>query len=433
MGKGVGQLVMDGWTNLLTGMGILNRDKTRSTKYEYVRKMSQIELTNLFRGDGLAKRVINLVVREMIRKGFKIIGDTDGIVKKEYKRLNGDKYVAESERWARLYGGSLMVLWIDDGVEDMEEPLKEDNIKKIEMIKVFQRFRVDKTSDVERDPESDHFLEPNTYTITPISGASFRVHWTRVIEFDGMVIPDEYRARNAGWGDSVYESIFEWLRRLGSVYSGVENIVDDFVTGWLKINNLQDMIATGKEDLIKTRLQLLDMSKNIINTKLLDDNEEYTKVSSSVAGLPDLVDRFWDGLSSVTGIPVTLLRGTSPKGLQATGAADIRFFYDNIGSEQIERLYPQQRRLLTLIQKQQDSETKGKEIENWDIEYLPLWEQTEKEAAETRKSQAETDKMYIESGVLEADEVAISRFGGDEYSTDTHIDVESREKDEGEE
>jgi hypothetical protein len=40
---------------------------------------------------------------------------------------------------------------------------------------------------------------------------------------------------------------------------------------------------------------------------------------------------------------------------------------------------------------------------------------------------AETDAIYIDRGVLDPNEVAISRFGGDRWSMNTLIDVQARE------
>ena len=56
----------------------------------------------------------------------------------------------------------------------------------------------------------------------------------------------------------------------------------------------------------------------------------------------------------------------------------------------------------------------------------PMWQQTEKEMADSRNTQAKTDALYIEQGVLHPDEVASSRFQGIEYSYDTNLDPDLR-------
>ena len=70
----------------------------------------------------------------------------------------------------------------------------------------------------------------------------------------------------------------------------------------------------------------------------------------------------------------------------------------------------------------------GKQPENWSLQFIPLWQNTEEQDAVTRRTTAETDAIYIDRGVLTPDEVAISRFGGNKWSMNTEIDMESRER-----
>ena len=72
-----------------------------------------------------------------------------------------------------------------------------------------------------------------------------------------------------------------------------------------------------------------------------------------------------------------------------------------------------------MIQLSSNGSTNGKLDEDWKIEFNPLWQPTEAEVVETRNKQADTDMKYIQAGVLTPEEVAISRFGGDEYSSET--------------
>lgn len=413
---------LDGWVNMLTGLGMLSRDKTSNTSFVGQKTFQEPELADMYRCEGLAKRIVNLPVREMTRKGFKITGDPEGMVIAEMKRLKANELIPDLLRWSRVFGGAIAVLWIDDGRE-LEEELNENDIKSIEAIRVYDRYRVNRNAGIDNDIKSKTYGETLIYEITPISGSPFKVHRSRVIIDDGENIPDRLRNQNKGWGDSVYQAVYEKIRAYGSALKITENIIDDFILTILSIENLQDMIASGEdgENLIKTRLNLMDLSKNVINTILLDSKEQFTKQSSSVAGLSDLIDRFAQAVSSVTGIPITLLLGTSPKGLNATGESDITLWYDNIASTQIDELEPIIRRLSYLIMLAKNGPFKGKPLDKWDIVFNPLWEMSEKEQAELHKTQAEADERYINAGVLRPEEVAISRFGGGKYNIQTDL------------
>jgi hypothetical protein len=114
--------------------------------------------------------------------------------------------------------------------------------------------------------------------------------------------------------------------------------------------------------------------------------------------------------------------------MNATGASDIRLFYDYIKSLQSSYLRPRIERLLRIVMKSADGPTGGVEPEQWSFEFRPLWQMNDKETAELRKMVAETDAIYISNGVLTPEEVTQSRYGGDKWSMETVID-EDREED----
>ena len=49
----------------------------------------------------------------------------------------------------------------------------------------------------------------------------------------------------------------------------------------------------------------------------------------------------------------------------------------------------------------------------------------DKEKAEVRNKQAQTDQIYSDLGVLSPEVIAKARFGGDRYSLETNIDEDA--------
>src|SRR5690606_28504894 len=111
-----------------------------------------------------------------------------------------------------------------------------------------------------------------------------------------------------------------------------------------------------------------------------------------------------------------------------TGESDIRFFYDRISAAQELEIKPKIEHLVRLLLKSHDGPSKGKEPDKWSVEFSPLWQQSEKEIAETRKIVADTDKVYYDIGAVSAEDIARSRWKGDTYSPDMMIDFEERER-----
>ena len=183
----------------------------------------------------------------------------------------------------------------------------------------------------------------------------------------------------------------------------------------------------GDETVLK-RLNILNMTKSVMNTAIVDANEVYEKQTTNVSGIPEVLDRFMLALSAVTRIPVSLLFGRSHTGLNATGDNEVRNFYDAVKQEQEHKLRPCLEKLMRYIMLSKDGPFNGVEPENWSLQFIPLWQNTEEQEAIVRRTIAETDVMYINAGVLDPSEVAISRFGGNKWSRETEIDLQARER-----
>ncbi|MFC3227349.1 anti-CBASS protein Acb1 family protein [Marinibaculum pumilum] len=418
----------DGWANLLTRMGTRGDRMTRTSHSSTVRRLDRTELSAIYRSDGIGRRIIDIVAQEGTREWIEVEGDAEGELVYVLDQLKAKHHCRDLWRWARLYGGAVMVIGVDDGME-FDQPINTAAVRRVEFLRVYDRHRVTWTEqDLGRDPMRSTYGEPEVYTIQPYTiGTPYRVHADRVIVMQGAAIPEEERVRNQGWGDSELQPVYEALRTFGTGYSASANILTDFVQTVLSVKNLSELIAGGQDELVQKRLHLIDMSRSVLNTILLDADEQYAKQASSVAGLADLLDRFGGLLSGVTGIPQTKLLGRSPAGLNATGDADIRNFYDEIRDEQEDRLLPALNRLKDLIVASREGPWRGAEpADGLAITFRPLWQMTQEQEATYRLNVAQADKIYLETGVVDPSEVAISRFGGDAWSAETEIDAASR-------
>lgn len=413
---------VDGWENLLTGMGKVNQDKRMHTTFSAKNYMTEWELMDLYVDDGLTQKIVNKIVEESMKKGFEIEGDPENLVLSRLQEIKGMIEVERALKWDRLYGGTVTVIGIDDG-GDLETPVNEQNIRDIVFLRTYDRHRVSwTTADLYNDPKQQKYGQVQFYSIYPASGAigprgvaSFRVHESRCIVLDGIDIPEQARSLNSGWGSSSIQAVYEVLRSLGNVYGGLESIVDEFIFNTLSVENLADLMASGRESVVKARLELMDLSKHIINTILLDAKEKYEKHSSTVTGLPEIVDKFWEYLSAITGYPMRLLKGDQAEGLNNKGEGVSDDWYSIVSSYQSSKLQPVLERLAQLIFLSKRGKFKGVEPKDWKIKFVPLKQLSEKEDAEIKKINSETDKNYVDASVLDPAEVAMSRFGGDTY------------------
>lgn len=426
----------DGWQNFMTGLGTA-RDKRTHAKFggAMIWQGGQV-LDELYAGDDMIARIVDLPAQEMTREWIELsAGEEEAQTAKALMQrlddLDIQSATAEALTWARLHGGALMILGVDDGQEP-DQPLRTDSIRSFGWVSVVDRWDVT-VSKRYADPSGPRFGKPEVYQIRPTSeggGVSEQVlvHESRVIRFDGVQVPKRHMARLQGWGDSVVTRVYEVVRDFSQGYAGASAALADFSQAVVKLKGLAQMLASDQDKLVLKRIQLMDMARSIARLVPLDaENEDFQIITRTLTGMPDALDRLAQRLSAATGIPVTLLMGMSPAGLNATGASDIRLFYDLIKSMQERILRPRLGRLIELMLKSQDGPTSGVEPQNWSITFRALWQLTEKETAELRYITAQTDVLYLDRGTVDNAEIAVARFGGDRWSMETHIDLEGRE------
>jgi hypothetical protein len=152
----------DYWSNVLTGLGAPN-SRINSTSYAPASRLDQSILTNIYTSDGLGRRIVNILVDDALR-GF-IHAETSLLA--EMQRLQFKQKIIDSGSWARLYGGSILVAFIDDGNE-LDEPLNFKTIKKVVSLRSYDRYQVSwGIDDVSDDYYNEHYGMPILYTITP--------------------------------------------------------------------------------------------------------------------------------------------------------------------------------------------------------------------------------------------------------------------------
>jgi len=399
------QIHSDNWENSLTGLGQL-ADRSIKTKYSYSDILDDGTLTDMYMGGGLATRIVNIIADDMTRE-WVYIGDKDSrfVVEDAVRSLALEENINTALRWQRLYGGSLLIVGADDG-RTMDQPLNEKAIKSINYFRPVDSTCVDlSASQWEKNPLSPRFGKVNVFRIrynVYDTYVNMDIHYTRLIEFHNDPYPSgQYKmitTEQQYWGMPALQTVNESLRDLGGITQNTVNILYDFVSGVYTLKGLSQLLAQDADGKAKTaltkRFEAINMAKSAINAAILDEGETYTKNFTTVSGLPELIDRFMLQLSGSTGIPVTRLYGRSPAGLNATGEADIRNYYDIIEAQQRNRLYVQLMRCFQLI-----CIWKGLDFSNLNVTFNSLYQLTETEKTQIEKDEATTRQTVVNTQI----------------------------------
>jgi len=430
---------LDGWYNVMTGLGT-SRDK--ATRFQFQRNyISEMIAADLWKGSFLCAKAIEIVPKEMTRKGWSLTAqDADEVVAERVasastkaEELSLRSKIRQAKQYARAYGGSAIFIGAVDG-RRYDEPLDLARVRDVTSLVVLKPSELHPVSWY-RNIMSPRFGEPAMWRVHPhlmfgdgteateVVGQSFEAHESRFITFREGVTSREDVVSENGFGYSIFDRILDTIRTFETGYANISAILQDFAQGVLKLKGLANLMAQGDEAVVQARLQAFELQRSNLRSILLDaEGEDFERKSTSLTDYPATLDRFAQLVASAFDMPVTVLMGESPAGLSATGASDIRLFYDRVSSDQNDQLTPALEWVYKIL-----FAIGGGDPDHWKVSYEPLWQLTKLEEAQRRLAIAQTDQIYISNGVLLPEEVAISRFGSGEYSDHTEIDIELRE------
>lgn len=450
----------DAWQNMVSAIGDPTRDKRMGARFAADR-IVDLEAEDIWRGDDMAARAVEVIPDEIMRAGWEVVIKPDLRAKGE-KKADGRRRDSSSDvfpdeaveqavkeqieavadycdalEWEtkfgeamakeRGYGGGAILPGIRDGEKDLSRPLDFKRIQSVDWLDSLQPLELIPYQWY-LDPMGPNYGKPELYWMQRFSvgniGASQRIpiHESRLIIFPGVVVSPRQVREHWGWGDSILVRMQEVLRDFQQSWQGAALLMQDFSQMVMSIEGLADSFATGEQDLLIERMRMVDLGRSLTRSVIIDAKEKAERQTTPTTGLADLLDRFCTRLAAAAQIPVTLLMGQAPAGLNATGDADVRNFYDSVAAKRRRFLLPRLRRFLAMVFAAKRGPTGGAAPARWSIKFGALWQLTDVQQAEVRKTMADADGVYVDKGVLVPEEIAVSRFGGDEYSMDTHLD-----------
>jgi hypothetical protein len=217
---------------------------------------------------------------------------------------------------------------------------------------------------------------------------------------------------------SVLQTVQETLRDYDVSWGAVSNLLDEASIGVMKLQGLFKMLAEKDQTVAQARMASIAVSKSMIKMLFLDadGNESFERTEVSFASLPQLMQQINLRTAGAANLPATKLFGQEPAGMNATGESDIRQFYDDVAEYRTRNAVKLEKLMSWAL---------GKPIQlNWPS----LWEQTDKEQANTRLLNAQADKIWaVDIGCLNALDVAKSR--AEDGSFGLEVDLAEIEKD----
>lgn len=373
------------------------------------------------------RRPAEVYAREMTRKWIKLqaTGDEDKTeklkqIESEFKRLNVQKVFRTAIEQDGFFGRSQ--IFIDVGIEtdNNQDELKTDLIVSKEKIGKGALKRLTVVEPMWSYPNRYNANDPldvTYYKPTSWFVMGKEIHSSRLLTIITRQVPDILKPAYAFSGLSLLQMmkpyVDNWLRTRQSV----SDLIHSF-TVWTLKTNLSSILQGGAAQGLLARAQMFNNSRDNHGLNIVDkDTEDFMNVSASLGSLDKLQAQSQEQMAAPTGLPLIYLTGITPAGLNASSQDEIEVFQDTCAANQ-EIYTPALSTILNIVQLSLFGEIDPEIGFMWE----PLKVVSETEKANIRKTDAETDGLHVEMGVVSPQEVR-KRVANEEDSPYSGIDV----------
>lgn len=401
----------DSWALVGDGLGsVLARDRSRAAR-PYVEVLDYQTLLSLWRGDDMGARIAEQPPRDALRSEL-LIDVRDPEVSRTVRGKLDDLQLLprllEGLIQERVFGGAATLLVVDDG-RSLDLPIDLARVASVRAL-VHLEAQYLLPSRWDDDPLSPSFGKVLVWRTTPTGTGSIatEIHRDRLLVYPGIETTAQVRRERQGWGDSIFFRLWRTLQQWGAAVEGVGVLLGD-KSKILKMRGLAELLGANDRSVVESRASALFDLLSVYGIGIIDADESLERFEASLTGVPDTLDRLTSRLAAAAGIPVTVLLGEAPAGLNATGDSDVRNYYDRLAADRTAKIVPLVERVTKLVLLSKTGPTQGAEPPMWSASFAALWQPTPSEQADIESKEATTDKTLVESKIRTVDEVRAHR------------------------
>lgn len=431
----------DGYVNVLNRYGT-SKDASEHYQFEPEPTVSDDLLTMFYEGNGLFAKIIDTPAEESIKHGFTLEDISDQQIetfyREAYEELDGDEIFMTGIKWARLFGGSIAVMLINDG-RGIDEPLDWSNIQSIDDIRIYDRSLIqpDYSSMFSYDPRDPFRTRgsrlgmPEYYYVFSKYG-NFTVHESRCLVFQNGILPENCtNSVYQLWGMPEYIRIQRAIRDAELAHGAAPKMLDKSVQAIYKMKDLAATLATEQgEDAVLKRLQVIDLARGLLNSITIDsENEDYDFKQFQFSGVSEIIDKTCAHLSSLTNIPQAILFGQGAGGLSTTDDTSMENWYNYCERIQRRMVKSNLRYLLAIVFQAGVATGEIPDVPPIKVKFNPLWSLSESEQvdleqkrAQVQSTKSQTANTYVQMGAIDPSEVRKKLAASEEFDIENMLD-----------
>lgn len=397
----------DGLVNVVSGLGT-RRAKREHNTFQYDQFTNWAQLDAAYQSNWLARAIVDIPAEDACREWRTIKADDADAIRAEEDRLMVQVQVQEAMSWARLYGGSGILMITG---QDLTKPLDVNRIRKggLQRIIPFDRFDMQAMTLNTWNVLAPNYLLPEFYTISTANGQE--IHWSHFARFNGARLPRRQMAMTQGWGDSELRKCLADIMDTVASKDGIAELMQEANIDVIKRDGLNEELASDQDDAITERYALFGQMKSLVHLALLDGDETLERMTLNLGGVADVLKVLMTWISGAADIPVTRMFGQSAQGLNATGEGDLKNYYNSIRSKQVVQLSPGMRTLDEVLVRS----ALGYFPEDFNYVWNPLSQSDPLQAAQAGAATAQRDITYLQQGVITQAQIARNLESNETY------------------
>jgi phage-related protein (TIGR01555 family) len=401
--------MLDAFSNPSARLGYGTPNMTEGAQYPLTRlTRNYLLLVSLYRSNWIVRKVIDTKAEDMLKNGWRINSQVSPAQIDKYEQVmtatGTVPKLIEALSWSRLYGGAGALIVIE-GEEDLEKPLKADDIEldSYRGLLVFDRWSgispgAKLNQDI-NDPLS--FGLPDFYQLTIESGTR-NVHHSRILRFTGRKLPRWELQAEQYWGVSEVEIMFEELKKRDNTSWNIASLVFRANILGLRQKDLSQMLSgiSSNADAAKRFYQTLQAQSELISNQgimVLPEEGGLETHPYGFGGISDVYQNFMLDICGATEYTMTRLFGRTISGLGQSNEGDEHQYYDHVSQLQRQQLDPVLRhQLLPIIA----VSTWGKVPKDFNWSFNPVRSMSAEDQAELGSKSTDAIDKVFNSGII---------------------------------
>ncbi len=317
----------DSLSNLAASLGA-GKDKAVHDAFT-VFDLGRAKVEAMYRGDWLARKVVDIVPYDMVRAWRSWSGHRAAVARFEAaeRRLGLRKTVQRAMVLGRLYGGGAIIdrrrrgRHCRAGAPARPAAAGRGGVRFLHAVSRWQLG----ASESELNP-----LEPVVRRADVLLAVcpGLDLRWNSTprgwCASWAIRLPDPMRGRRSCGPTRVLQSLYDAVHAAALSGAGATSLLHEAKVDVVTVPGLCEHLSSAETTAqLSARFAYAAAMKSMNNLLLLGDGESWSRQTVDFAGLPEMARTFLQVAAGAADIPVTRLLGQSPAGLSATGESDV--------------------------------------------------------------------------------------------------------------